>query len=214
MQNVTASPAALARIRRSQSQSLGYLLIRCGQLWNQFAIGRVNAEAGAPLLREAHTRLFPYLTTPGGVRIVDLAAHLGVSKQAIQPLIAELERQRVVFVRPDPDDARAKRVHLSQQGAAAFAHGTGILVSLEATVSPTLGRRRLERLRRDLGQLLSVLVRSVDGDGRQTAALGSGHTPVPQKGTRRAAPRDGAGRAGNRPDRALTLRAGPVAPET
>ena len=109
------------------------------------------------MLRDAHTRLFPYLTSADGVRITDLAHKLGVSKQAVQPLVAELEAHDFVSVRPDPADARARRVYLTTQGAAAFAHGTGILVAIEQALAPALGERRAERLRTDLGELLRVL---------------------------------------------------------
>lgn len=152
-----ASAASLARITATQAESLGYLVIRCGQEWNQQAIARVNAEAGTPVLRDAHTRLFPYLTAAGGVRIIDLAAALGVSKQAVQPLVAELESHGFVNVQRDPADARARRVFLTTAGAAAFAHGTGILVDIERLVAERLGHQRLARLKRDLAALLDAL---------------------------------------------------------
>ena len=47
----------LDELRRRQHQSVGYLLIRAGQLWNERAIAGVNALAGAPVLRESHTVL-------------------------------------------------------------------------------------------------------------------------------------------------------------
>ena len=37
------------------------------------------------MLREAHTRLLPYLQDPAGIRITDLAQAVGVTKQAVQP---------------------------------------------------------------------------------------------------------------------------------
>lgn len=156
----TASTAALRRIGRDQARAVGYLLIRCGQLWNELAIAEVNAQARAAgrgvVLREAHTRLFPYLTAPDGVRIVDLARTLGVSKQAVQPLVAELDGQGFVYVRVDPADARARRVYLTPAGAAAFAHGTGVLRGIESRVA-AFGTRRLDRLRAELAGLLPLL---------------------------------------------------------
>lgn len=161
MSRSRASAQSLSRIRRSQARALGYLLIRCGQLWSQLAIATVNAEAHDVVLRDAHTRLFPYLTNPDGVRVTDLARQLGVSKQAIQPLIGELESAGVVSVAHDATDARARRVFLSEIGAAAFARGTSVLVSIEKAASATLGTSRVERLRRDLADLLPVLQTSV-----------------------------------------------------
>ncbi|MBM4777572.1 MAG: MarR family transcriptional regulator [Archangiaceae bacterium] len=147
----------LERLRKRQADSLGFLLIRCGQLWNERGISQVNAEAGRPVLREAHTKLLPYLQAPTGIRITALAEHVGVTKQAVQPLVAELARQGLVRVEPDPDDARARRVALTAAGVEAMLHGTGVLERIERDVAPALGKAELEALKRSLRRLLAVL---------------------------------------------------------
>lgn len=152
-----ADPDTLHAIEQAQLRAVGYLLIRCGQLWNQMAITRVNAAGDGVTLRQAHTRLFPYLTNRDGIRITELARRLDVSKQAIQPLIAELQAAGVVSVKVDPSDARALRVHLTEAGAAAFAAGNGILNAIENELEQVMGNRLMERLRRDLKSLLKVL---------------------------------------------------------
>lgn len=182
MPHGTAGAAVLRDIERAQIKSVGYLLIRCGQLWNQRAIDAVNAEAGGegPALREAHTRLFPYLTRPEGVRIIELARALGVTKQAVQPLIAELEAMDIVSVWSDDDDGRARRVHLTVRGAAAFAHGTGILVRIEEQLEGQLDRRLMRRLRNDLARLHDALAVA------STPAMTSSVSPARQRGRTRA----------------------------
>lgn len=147
----------LERLRKRQADSLGFLLIRCGQLWNERGISQVNAEAGRPVLREAHTKLLPYLQAPTGIRITALAEQVGVTKQAVQPLVAELARQGLVRVEPDPDDARARRVALTAAGVEAMLHGTGVLERIERDVAPALGKAELEALKRSLRRLLAVL---------------------------------------------------------
>lgn len=150
----------LEQLQRRQAASLGFLLIRCGQLWNERAIARVNAEAGRPVLRDAHTRLLPHLQAPEGVRITELAKTLGVTKQAVQPLVAELAEAGVVRVEADPDDARARRVTLTSHGVQAMLHGTGVLEAIERELTPGLGTAEVKRLKRSLTQLLVVLDRS------------------------------------------------------
>ncbi len=145
------------RLRREQAQSLGYLLIRCGQVWNERAIARVNAQAGAPVLREGQTRLLPFLQRPGGARITELAQALGVTKQAVQPLVAELVAQRIVQMASDPNDARARRVTLTEAGLAAMHHGTQVLVQLEAELAPALGAVHRRALVAGLTRLLQLL---------------------------------------------------------
>jgi len=149
--------AKLKNLQKQQHASLGYLLIRCGQLWNEQGVARVNAEAGKPVLRDAHTRLLPHLQADEGVRITELASLLSVTKQAVQPLVADLAQQGIVTITTDPVDARARRVTLTAHGIAAIEHGTGVLRQLETEVAPKLGKAKTKQLKKRLAQLLAVL---------------------------------------------------------
>jgi DNA-binding MarR family transcriptional regulator len=155
----SAPPAAAAveLLRRRQRQSVGYLLIRCGQLWNARAIALVNAEAGRPLLGEAHTRLLPHLLSAKGIRMTTLARRLGVSKQAVHQLVAEMRNAKAVRLAPDPADRRARLVHLTTAGLAAMAHGTGVLEGVAASLATEFGKSRMATLRTLLDRLLPLL---------------------------------------------------------
>lgn len=181
-----ARPPTLAAVRALQAESLGYLLLRAGQIWGDRAIAAVNAEAeerglAQPPLREAHTRLLPHLGAPEGIRITELARVVGVTKQAVQPLVAELAEVGIVRVELDPADARARRVYLTDFGVAALAHGTGILRRIEAELRPHLGARDTEALKHLLGKLLAALEAPVSGRSPPAAA-------PPPSGRRRGSP--------------------------
>lgn len=156
------SRSTLRQVQRMQASSLGYLLIRCSQIWGDRAIAAVNLEAGTPVLREVHTRLLPYLQDPAGIRITDLAQAVGVTKQAVQPLVAELATIGLVRTEADASDARARRVYLTPFGLEALAHGTGILLQIEEELAPRLGLRTREALKGQLAKLLAVLESSPD----------------------------------------------------
>lgn len=132
-------------------------MIRCGQLFNERGIARVNAEARRPMLREAHTRLIPHLQTPGGIRMTALAQKLGVTKQAVQQLVADMVDEGVVRLALDPYDARARRVMLTEFGLTALMHGTKKLLEIERTVAARLGKREVQQLHKLLSALLLVL---------------------------------------------------------
>lgn len=53
---------------------------------------------------------------PDGATVTDLAAHLGVTKQAASQLVDELVRKGYVERRPHPGDARARLVVLTERG--------------------------------------------------------------------------------------------------
>ena len=147
------------KLERQQASSLGFLLIRCGQLFNERGIARVNAAAGKPMLREAHTRLVPHLQAIGGIRITELAGRIGVTKQAVQQLVADMAEQGVVRVDADPADARARRVSLTEFGYGAMMHGTAQLIEIEREVAGPMGRSEVQHLHRLLTKMLGVLER-------------------------------------------------------
>src|SRR5262249_47237994 len=67
----------------------------------------------------AYLGVFRY-PAPQGARRSELAARLGVSKQALNYLLGELERLDYLDRQPDPDDLRAKRIALTARGTAAM----------------------------------------------------------------------------------------------
>ncbi|MER7194044.1 MarR family winged helix-turn-helix transcriptional regulator [Streptomyces flaveolus] len=68
-------------------------------------------------LRPAHGFAFTRLA-PDGATVTDLAAHLGVTKQAASQLVDELVRKGYAERRPHPVDARARLVVLTERGRA------------------------------------------------------------------------------------------------
>ncbi|WP_019066202.1 MarR family winged helix-turn-helix transcriptional regulator [Streptomyces hokutonensis] len=66
-------------------------------------------------VRPAHGFAFVRLA-PDGATVTDLAAHLGVTKQAASQLVEELVRRGYVERRPHPVDARARLIVLTELG--------------------------------------------------------------------------------------------------
>jgi DNA-binding MarR family transcriptional regulator len=146
----------LRDLERAMQKSVGQLLFKCARLLNERAITEVNREAGAPVLRPSHTNLFPHLDFEG-VRLTELARRLGVTKQAVGQLVAELEEMGVVEYKPDPDDGRAKRVRFSARGLEAVRHGLGVLRRLEDELQRKIGKAKMGALRDALIAAVDVL---------------------------------------------------------
>ena len=72
-------------------------------------------EDGHRDLDTAHLTVFQY-PGPQGARPSELAARLGVSKQALNYLLGELERLGYLERRPDPHDLRSRRIALTRRG--------------------------------------------------------------------------------------------------
>jgi DNA-binding MarR family transcriptional regulator len=113
-------------------------------------------EAGFSDFDATHTRVFQY-PGPQGMRPSDLAAQLGVSKQALNYQLGELEGMGYLERRPHPDDRRAKQVVLTERGIAAGLVMREAVAEVEADWTAALGAERFERLRAlllDLNRLM------------------------------------------------------------
>ncbi|WP_053654653.1 MarR family winged helix-turn-helix transcriptional regulator [Streptomyces sp. MMG1121] len=89
------------------------LLAAAGDLTQRIHAG-VLARGFADL-RPAHGFAFARLA-PDGATVSDLAAHLGVTKQAASQLVDEIVRKGYAERRPHPHDARARLVVLTERG--------------------------------------------------------------------------------------------------
>src|ERR1700754_5232266 len=75
------------------------------------------AERGFPDIRPAHSSVFRYIK-PDGSRVSDLAELADMTKQRMGYLAANLSDMGYVTIAPDPSDARAKLVTLTEKGRA------------------------------------------------------------------------------------------------
>lgn len=130
------------------------LLFRAARLVNERAIARVADRGGQ--LRPAHTTLFPHIT-PEGIRLSTLAERIGVTKQAIGPLVDDLEREGVVERVEDPTDRRAKLIRWTKKGERALLHGLGVLAELERELARSVGKARLAALADTLEALIGAV---------------------------------------------------------
>ena len=109
-------------------------------------------ERGFDDLDAAHLNVFQY-PGPQGTRPSELATRLGVSKQALNYLLGELERLDYLERRPDPDDQRAKRIVLTPRGTSAILVIREAVAEMETTWAQRLGRKRFAELRKLLLEL-------------------------------------------------------------
>src|SRR3954451_18934229 len=94
----------------------------------------------------AHLNVFQY-PGPQGARPSALAARLGITKQALNYLLGELERLDYLQRQPDPDDLRSKRVALPPRGASAIRVIREAVAEIETTWAQQLGPERFVEFR-------------------------------------------------------------------
>lgn len=79
-------------------------------------------------------------------RPADLARQLGISRQAIQQTLAEMEKKGLVTLRDDPSDKRAKLVVFSERGKGIGGAALAAIARIERTLESRLGRKAVQAL--------------------------------------------------------------------
>ncbi|ULR49594.1 MarR family winged helix-turn-helix transcriptional regulator [Streptomyces deccanensis] len=87
---------------------------------------------------------------PDGATVTELAAHLGVTKQAASQLADELVRKGYVDRRPHPRDARARLIVLTERGWSCARAAEEAAAEVVAAWAETLGGAGEVRALRDL----------------------------------------------------------------
>ena len=113
---------------------------------------REAADAGFADLVPAHLAVLRY-PGPNGRRPSELAAEVGMTKQAMNYLLGQLEGLGYVERRDDPDDHRSKRVHLTTRGEALRGVIRGTVGTIEEELEAELGASSYAQLRKLLVRL-------------------------------------------------------------
>ena len=113
-------------------------------------------EHGFDDIDEAHLTVLRY-PGPQGQRPSDLAAQLGMSKQALNYQLGELERRGYLERRPDPEDLRSRRIVLTRRGVAVAHVIRDAVAELETLWARELGEKRYAQLRALLVELNRVI---------------------------------------------------------
>ena len=127
--------------------------------------------AGFGDIDQAHFNVFQY-PGPEGRRPSEVTAHARVSKQAMNYLLNQLEERGYFERRPDPDDARSKRIVLTRKGEAVRRTIRDAVAELEREWETRLGARRFAMLKRLLQELYDARMQAAPplADSRRRGA--------------------------------------------
>ncbi len=134
---------------------LGALLRSAAEASRRVLFARLRA-AGYDDLRDAHQALFKY-PGPDGMRPTDLARHVGLSKQALNPLLNDLETAGYLTRETTDDDGRHRVLSLTERGESLLSDAEAILHDIEVELARNLGPRRYATFRAVLSALPAVL---------------------------------------------------------
>jgi DNA-binding MarR family transcriptional regulator len=143
------------RPRRASRESLGFLLAKASQRWNELLYARF-VERGYAEVRPAYGSILLPLFEEDGLRIGELGRRALLAKQTMTTMVRQLERNGLVKLEPDPDDGRAMRVHLTPRALGFRSVAEEALAELDDLVTGALGSRRSAQLATDLEEVTAL----------------------------------------------------------
>jgi DNA-binding MarR family transcriptional regulator len=153
-------PSAEADQRRalqaSQFEHTGVLLWWASRAWLAEFKRRLNREGYGDLTEGAFQSLLPFLDIEG-TRITELAERAGISKQAVNQFVDQLETAGIVERVADRTDGRAKVVRYAGRGLRFVRENQRIKRDLEAECEVALGSGGLSPLQESLRALIRAL---------------------------------------------------------
>ena len=135
--------------------NLGFLLAKASQRWNELLYAQFS-ERGFGEVRPAYGSILLPLFEEDGLRIGDRARRARLAKQTMTTMVRLLERDGLVALQPDPEDARATRVYLTARARSFRPVAEEVLTRLDDLVRETLGARRSRELATDLKEVSAL----------------------------------------------------------
>lgn len=129
--------------------------------------------SGKPFLSRSQSMTMVNISD-GITRPSDLARNLGISRQAVQQFLAEMEKQGLVHLAPDPDDARARIVRFSSRGRDIGEVAQKSIAAIERELKGRLGAELFS-------QLKQALLESDWGDVVQPTPATKPNRPLPSR---------------------------------
>lgn len=120
------------------------------------AVHRGLAAQGFADIRPAHGYTFSLIAVRGGATGVEIAAHLGMTKQSAKVLIDQLERAGYVTRERIERDRRARVIQLTERAWACIEAGTRLWAQIEADLSAVVGADAVLATRQTLEQLVAM----------------------------------------------------------
>jgi DNA-binding MarR family transcriptional regulator len=148
-------PATKATATVITRENLGFLLAKASQRWNELLAAGFS-EHGFPEVRPSYGSVLVPLFEEDGLRMGEIAKRSRLSKQTMTTMVRLAERDGLVVREPDPEDARAVRVRLSDRAREFAPVAERVLKRLEERAAGILGGSGQRRMRDGLAELAGL----------------------------------------------------------
>jgi DNA-binding MarR family transcriptional regulator len=148
-------PSTQPTVSAITRENLGFLLAKASQRWNEL-LSAGFSEHGFSEVRPSYGSVLVPLFEEDGLRMGEIAKRSRLSKQTMTTMVRLAERDGLVVREPDPEDARAVRVRLSDRAREFAPVAERVLKRLEERVAGILGGSGQRRMRDGLAELAEL----------------------------------------------------------
>lgn len=145
-------PLTIEQLEELRQEHIGRLLLRAQRAYSELALLKLR-QRGHIRLSMVHTSLLPHLDV-NGTQATVLAERVGITKQAVGRVIADLEHEGYVKRLPDPTDHRASIVVFTGAGRQFLLDAYQVKKEIEEEYTALLGSERMQQFRSTLQELL------------------------------------------------------------
>jgi DNA-binding MarR family transcriptional regulator len=121
----------------------------------EMRVFKTLAAAGYDDFTPAQARVFQRIA-PGGSRLTDLAEQASITKQSAGFLVDPLERAGYMERIPDPSDARARPIRITERGQQTLPLAATVVAEIESEWTEHISKRRTAQLREILARLREI----------------------------------------------------------
>ena len=129
-------------------ENLGRLLIESFRYFRQRTLENLRAH-GFHDINPVHAAMLRRVDE-GGTHISDIAARMGVTKQAAAQMVARVQALGYITCTPDPRDSRKKMVLCTKRGTRFLGYLEGVVADSVRDVADVIGKQRLRELEETL----------------------------------------------------------------
>ena len=131
-------------LERLYSLNLPRKLMELSELWNRELMKRSLARGHAGL-KMSFATVMAYAGFPNA-RLTDIAARNGLTKQAISQIAREIASLGYIRLTPDPDDARARNIVLTERGRLLIAESLAEIEEFHTEMVALIGAEKMATL--------------------------------------------------------------------
>lgn len=146
------------KLEKLKHDSLGHLLIKAGRLYKEHTFALLKEELNIESLKPSHLDLVAYIEFSGS-SIVEIAARMGISKQAVSVLVKDLLDLKLLKRVGNPDDKRSFLVTFNHEGPTNILEAMTFLASLDEGLESLVGKSKVKPLRASLVKIIDELSR-------------------------------------------------------